>query len=315
MRSDGIRKLKRTSDPEELAWRLEDLTNALARIRLKWSSSSLEFLIGAAAAPVPPPVLTSSRQEFHTVDTLRVLGVMVDSRGSTHTQLEFRLREANKVWGRTRHLLCDRSLAPALCVQRFYQTVGTSATYGCGMWAPTSTLFNSIEAQELRWLRAMTGVRKNPGEEWVPFYRRRRAAANRLRTLNGRWTLWHRVCRSVHGLHGHWARHPHVPAAVALGWRGSDWWRTQQDLHVSGLGTEDDWRHPSQNWTRAAGTLVTNFLGPEWRHTAQDRAVWKHTERSFVRWCCDRVATDPPSRRRPLGELTNETRRTRRRAR
>ena len=119
-----------------------------------------------------------------------MLGVMLDDRGFTRAMVDFRLRAAQRVWGRLRHLLCSRSLEPDLRIRRFYQTVIASATYGAGLWNPTTSVYTLLDAQELRWVRAMTGLHRHRGEEWVPFYRRRKAAAERLRDLPGTRTPW-----------------------------------------------------------------------------------------------------------------------------
>ena len=246
----------------------------------------------------PAPILHATGQEFRQVETMRVLGVMFDSRGSTRTMVAFRLREAHKVWGRVRHLLVAHSLPVALRARRFYQTVVASATYGSGLWTPSKTLYNILEAQELRWLRALTCVRKLRGEEWVPFYRRRRAAAEALRAMTEPWTMWYRVCQAVHGLHGQWARHQDQPPAAALIWRGADWVGDQQALHEAGLFDESVWRHPHRGWLRTADTTIVNCLGSAWRTLATDRTAWAVTARHFLGFLCHQVGASIPTLRR-----------------
>lgn len=263
------------SDAAELHRRVNELAEALQAISLAFSTDSLEVLVGEAAPALSAPLsLTRTDQPFRVVPALRVLGTLLDSRGSTRTMAAHRLREAQKVWARTRHLLCAQCLPPALRVKRFYQTVGASALYGAGLWTPNATLFRILEGQELRWMRAMTGLRKAPGEEWIPFHRRRRSAAEALRDSQGRWTLWHRACHSVHGLFGHLSRHQDLPAGAALGWRGADWWRIVQELHDAGTESDGTWRHPHRNWVRAADTSLVTFHGADWRAKAAQRREW-----------------------------------------
>ena len=146
------------SDQEELGRRLDELTMAIAGLGLSWSTDSLELLPGLAASDAPPLRLASTGQEFRTVESLRVLGVKLDESGSTRTMVEHRLGEANKVWHRVRHLLCERHIPASLRVRRFYETVVASASFGAGLWAPTATVHRLLESQDMRWLRAMSGV-------------------------------------------------------------------------------------------------------------------------------------------------------------
>lgn len=288
------------SSAETLQTRLNDIEAAFGALRLSFSSDSLEVLANPHVPEHPPFRLHGSGQEFSLVPSMRVLGVRLDSVASTSTQVSFRLAEAQKVYGRLRPLLgCRRIPAPER-IFRFYQAVGASAVFGAGLWTLGRTTRQQIEAQELRWLRCMGHVRKGEDEPWIPFYRRRRREAERLRRLNGFETIWHRACSAVHGWAGHLQRHPTSPPARAAGWRDDTWWRATQAMGAAlDFANTTSWRHPTTNWRRASWTPLWDCFGPEWQTRATDRELWFRCRHRFHEWCASRYGGTPPDRRAP----------------
>lgn len=83
----------------------------------RFSDSPLEVLANEAAGEGSLAVL-QTQQRFARVQTLRVLGIGLDSAGSTQSMIVFRLQEARKVWFRHRSTLCGESNAPESRRQR-----------------------------------------------------------------------------------------------------------------------------------------------------------------------------------------------------
>lgn len=104
---------------------------------------------------------------------MRVLGVMVDGAGSTDAMVRFRLQQAQSMLHRLRASLRSRDIHRR---KRGRRPVGASALYGAGAWSISSALAHDIHIADMGWLRSVVQVTRRPGEEWIPFYRRRRAA-------------------------------------------------------------------------------------------------------------------------------------------
>lgn len=110
---------------------------------------------------------------FATVDSLRVLSIVLNAEGSTETMIAHRDREAQKVWHRHR-ALTSGNVPPRQSVARLHQTVGASALHGAGMLAPGASARRRLTASEMRLLRQLAGVQRNAEESGIALYQTNR---------------------------------------------------------------------------------------------------------------------------------------------
>ena len=171
-------------------------------------------------------------------------------------------------------------------------TVGASILWGAGSWTPSAALRATLDQEEGKYLRWMTGLRKRPEEQWLPFYRRRHRATLEFHR-DGRPNLWRTAVQRVHGWYGHLRRHADSPAAKVATWRSLLWWRTVQFARPSHDRTL---RHPRRGWRRGAEECFESCFGDIFPELAADRQRWSEARSVFLRWCCTRFGGSPPAR-------------------
>lgn len=135
---------------------MADVSRAIKELGLSFSDPSLEVFANRHVFP-------GARLKF------RALGVGLDAHVSTQSMVQIRFEEARKVWFRNRAELMSRAIPAGERVMRMYRTVGTKVLYSSGMWAPSPAARQQVASFELWILREMTSLRKESGEEWVPF--------------------------------------------------------------------------------------------------------------------------------------------------
>ena len=204
------------------------------------------------------------------------MGAMVDSTGTTDTQVQWRLTRARQAWFRLQTFFSWRRIPVYVRIRRFYDTVAQTALWGSGCWVPSCSLQRVLSAQENRWLRRIVEpAGRGAQEDWVRWFRRTKRRATAAREETGESSLWERALRSVFTWHGHAARRLHLPfdpSASVLGWRDICWWRQQRDLVRAGLPAQ---RHALHNWPRTVDEWISDYIGDEWKMAAQDRTSWK----------------------------------------
>lgn len=136
-------------------------------------TSFRKLIGGAAQSPRPSATVADSIAGRRT----GCLGVRLDHCGSTKTMGAHRLEVATKDWGRWRHLLGAPALAVHTHMHKTYETVVASALWVSPLWAASSCLHGTLTSAEQRWTRCVAGCRTTPDEEWIPYYRRKKAAA------------------------------------------------------------------------------------------------------------------------------------------
>ena len=266
--------------------RVEALEAGLRGLDLTFSTSSLEQLRNPWFVQEGQLRLPLGDQSFRTVDLLPCLGVGLDAEASTLGMIRHRQAAAVRTWYRHRDALMGAGLPDGLRMRAFRGTVGASLLYGSAHWLPTLAARDELARAETRYLRMLTGLRKQEADSWMDFYSRRHRAVERL----GRAApdpLWGTALRFIHGWQGHMQRHQERPAGAALRWRGLTWWRTLQFLN---LDVRTPVRHPSRGWTKDVEVWFEAALGRDYREMAADRELWRRSFDTFRDWDSERRA-------------------------
>ena len=125
-----------------------------------------------------------------------VLGCYLDGSGSTETQVEGRLGQGRKMFGKLRPLLCCPRIPEEERIKTFYTKVASSVLWGSGCWIPSTKTQQLVSIQETRWLRCMLGGRKAQHVPWVDWFRATTHSAQPLRCKLNLPSLWHRMGRT-----------------------------------------------------------------------------------------------------------------------
>lgn len=143
------------SDVGTLQGRIPDVWAAFAELRLEFSADSPEVIRGpdadpdATFSPDPEGPLLAPKE------AMRVLGTMVDGVGGTPTVVRSRLRQAKAMLVRLGADLRAPGVPQKERMHRLFQTVGSCALYGAGLWTPSAALAREQEVEEMSWMRGL----------------------------------------------------------------------------------------------------------------------------------------------------------------
>lgn len=155
---------------------------------------------------------------------MRIMGMSVDSSGSTRVAMSGREGAAMVVWFRNR---CGDCCSPPHRLERLRVTSGAAFLFGAGGWALSHHVGYCCSVIGGRWLRAMMRGNDTRGKmccDWAPAATT--AAKAKLKHLGVR-SLWKRCCQAVCTWMGYMTRATEdSPAAAVLRWRCPVWWRT-----------------------------------------------------------------------------------------
>ncbi len=84
--------------------------------------------------------LPSGSHRIQKVDTLEVLGAVLDNQGSGHTSLQHQLLKAARHWGARRSALTSRHVPLLDRLRRFYTTVMATLLWASQGWAWTQKM-------------------------------------------------------------------------------------------------------------------------------------------------------------------------------
>ena len=166
--------------------------------------------------------------------------------------------------------LAWRGVPKRACLDRHYQTVGSTTLWGSGGWTFSKCLVALLESQELSFLRRILQVPCLPGEGFVEYVKR---SARVCRQVLVKYRLQGIVATALTRLHG-WAGHlarlpPSSPVVRVLRFRSLTWWREQLER-----GNRKDSRHHRLG-RFARWEAPLELFGPEWFTLAQDRSAWR----------------------------------------
>ena len=225
-----------------------------------------------------------ARRDIEVCESMRVLGVGIDSEGTTETAWRFRLQAANGAG--VQHAAYWRNRRVPLRLRAIHlRAVDRGSRLFCGGgWTLSRKLLARIAAAEDRGWRRMLN-RPRAGVDWPEYYRNCRQAIDSYRRQWNMCSLVECLLRSYVGWMGHLARADpdRNPAAAILRWRGAAWWSaTRRQVSVE---------HTSSMVRCQAGRpfgdpedLVVSVIGEDWKAVAGDREDWA-TQRTdaFIR--------------------------------
>ena len=208
------------------------------------------------------------------------LGTGVGFRIPSNTPLrEACARARGAFWGQ--RAIFEREGSIVQKVRLFERTVQAKALWNAGVFLPQKQGLQSLNACQIKLIRAMRRPGRNPGEAWLDWELRtlRKARADLHRAASPRWSTV--VLGKVWDLWGHASRQTGVTGR-ALAWRNQTWWRHQQSL-LGGL------RHPARfsphvDPERQLQAVVDRHcgLGTPWETIAGDRDRWRELREEFI---------------------------------
>jgi hypothetical protein len=284
--------------PQKGALRARQVEQHLNRWGIQLGGDSLEWLVNEAAQPYKAGAETRLRAaRLREVEELRVLGVMLDSRGSTETQVRHRLRTAAATWTRWKPLLCDPRVPLHIRLAKLDTTVGASALFGSGSWALTVGIARTLRIASNKWARFMLG-RKPEERTWLEHVKICNTRVDRTRRIFQIPEWSQRALRAVHGWHGHLARgwlqssglldvesdNPPCQALswLAWQWRSESWWRAIQAMRPGEDEVDRNTVHPRRGAAaQHAEHLACLVWGVDWPTRTPCRAHWRADRDTF----------------------------------
>ena len=270
------------------------MTSVVLRFRragLEFSPDSLEMICNQHF-PAGPLVAGTGGEAFRRVQKLVCLGVGLDEKATTETQIQHRVDQSRSAWIRHRALLRNPHVPAEIRYKVLQATVGASILHGAGTWHPSAHTRALLEQAEWRHLRWMSRATKDPAEEWISFYRRRHREAKTFRG-GGTPSLWHRAVDLSFTWFGHVSRQVDRPAAALQRWRDLGWWRTVQAVR----GPRDrTGRHPTRGWQRSLERTLEQLVGLDFLAQTSDRGRWDSLRPTFLKGCVENFggALPPP---------------------
>ena len=125
---------------------LEDMTNAIERLGMRWKEKSLTIVAGPFT-------------EYKPGDTVEIIsnggvrwilacggryggtGMWLDNRGCSEASMWHRISKANSMFYAKKALFCDPKLPVKKRIEAFYSTCVPAALHGAGEWAYTQSMF------------------------------------------------------------------------------------------------------------------------------------------------------------------------------
>ena len=270
----------------DIVQRTQDIEHVFGKKQLCFNQKSLEILPSKNAEKEITGVWLNEGMEFSWVSELVVLGCHLDGSGSTETQVQGRLEQGRKLFGKTRALLSCPGISEEERLRTFYSTVVPCVLWGSGCWIPSAKIQQFLSFQENRWLRCMLGGRKSQDVAWVDWFRTTKRVTHALRSRLNLPSLWHRASAAMYGWAGHVARKDSShPGHAVIKWRNARWWEFMKSVGAS--SRDHSWRHRRRNWVRSFEHGLSKILGIGWWEVATlDRSSWKEGKHKFV---CDAV--------------------------
>jgi len=252
----------------QLQTMVQELTNALYAIGLRWKRESLELMvtdlqpIGGRNLHVVTP--DCEILHYEEKDQTIILGTKLDRYGTTIVSMDFRLLQAEKAfWATSRNLCKPGSIRDKL--DAWEAVIGSVAIFGCRTWHVTAQSMHRLRVWELKFLRKVFHMRRKPmphlpeGREPAQMFNQRTA-----RKIYGwfaeskRQMLFQKVIVSIHK--AGWdeckvvLRNGTNPLAMARSSTSRIWWagvqneplarRRSEGLVFSRTGPQSFWEDP-----------------------------------------------------------------------
>ena len=116
---------------------LEDMTNAIARLGMRWKEKSLTIVAGPFTEYKPGDVVeivsnSGRRWVWRVVQGMKALGTLLDNRGCSEASMWHRISKANSMFYAKKALFCDPKLPVKSRVDAFYSTCAPAALHVAG---------------------------------------------------------------------------------------------------------------------------------------------------------------------------------------
>ena len=156
---------------------LEDMTNAIERLGMRWKEKSLTIVAGPFTEYKPGDVVeiisnSGIRWIWRVVEGMEALGTWLDNRGCSEASMWHRISKANSMFYAKKALFCDPKLPVKRRIDAFYSTCVPASLHGAGEWAYTQSMFQALRIWELGKVRRVLCLRRRPNECWVDYMKR-----------------------------------------------------------------------------------------------------------------------------------------------
>ena len=106
---------------------LEDMTNAMERLGLRWTEKSLTIVAGPFTECKPGDVVeiisnSGTRWICRMVEGMEALGTWLDNRGCSDASMWHRISKANSMFYAKKALFCDSKIPVKRRIDAFYST-------------------------------------------------------------------------------------------------------------------------------------------------------------------------------------------------
>ena len=169
---------------------LEDKTNAIERLGMRWKEKSLTIVAGVLTEYEPGDTVEiisygGVRWIWRVVEGMEALGTWLDNRGCSEASMWHRISKANSMFYAKKALFCDPKLPVKKRIEAFYSTCVPAALHGAGEWTYTQSMFQALRIWELGKLRRVLCLRRRPNEGWVDYMKRTGVIAARQLKKHG----------------------------------------------------------------------------------------------------------------------------------
>ena len=163
---------------------LEDMTNAIERLGMRWKEKSLTIVAGPFTEYKPGDVVEISsnsgrRWTCRLVEGMEALGTWLDNRGCSEASMWHRISKANSMFYAKKALFCDPKTPVKRRIDALYSTCVPAALHGAAEWAYTQSMFQALRIWELGKLRRVLCQRRRPNECWADHMKRTRVIVAR----------------------------------------------------------------------------------------------------------------------------------------
>ena len=124
----------------DIVQKTQDIEHVFGKKDLYFNQKSLEILPSKSAEENVARVWLNADMEFSWVSELVVLGCHLDGSGSTEAQVQGRLEQGRKMFGRMRSLLGCSKIPEEERLRMFYSTVVPCVLWGSGCWIPSAKI-------------------------------------------------------------------------------------------------------------------------------------------------------------------------------
>ena len=148
---------------------LEDMTNAIERLGMRWKEKSLTIVAGPFTEYKPGDVVEiisngGIRWIWRVVEGMEAVGTWLDNRGCSEASMWHRISKANSMCYAKKALFCGPKLPVRKRIDAFYSMCVPAALHGAGEWACTQSMFQALRIWELGKLRRVLCLRRRPNE-------------------------------------------------------------------------------------------------------------------------------------------------------